>query len=195
MFSPDEARWFSEEVRLHEPILRGYLQKRFPSLPDHDDIVQEAYTRLLKAEDKNHLISAKAFLFTVARNVAIDLLRRRQKAEHEPISDFAALPLLEEAPGVEEALEREQRRENLIEAIASLPDRCREVLMLRHLDGLSYKEIAARLGISPNTVKVHMAKGMRDLIAYFRVRGLLDRDDGLVSGPSRVATAAERIAP
>ncbi len=174
MFPSDQARWFAEEVKLHEPILRGYLQKRFPSLPDHDDIVQEAYSRLLRAEGKGHLTSAKAFLFTVARNVAIDLLRRRHKAEHEPISDIESMPVLEEAPSVEEALEREQRRKNLIEAIASLPDRCREVLMLRHLDGLPYKEIAVRLEISPNTVKVHMAKGMRDLIAYFRARGLLE---------------------
>src|SRR3954464_7138882 len=158
MFPPDQARWFAE-VKLHEPILRGYLRKRFPSLPDHDDIVQEAYSRLLRAEDQGRLTSAKAFLFTVARNVAIDLLRRRPKVEHEPISDLHALPVLEEAPSAEESFERQQRRENLIEAIASLPDRCREVLMLRHLDGLPYKEIAVRLGISPNTVKVHVVKG------------------------------------
>ena len=174
MFPPDQTRWFTEEVKLHEPILRGYLQKRFPSLPDHDDIVQETYARLLKAQGKDHLTSTKAFLFTVARNVAIDLLRRRHKAEHEPISDLTAMPVLEETPSAEEALERQQRHEILIEAIASLPDRCREVLMLRHLDGLPYKEIAVRLGISPNTVKVHMVKGVRDCVAFFRSQGLLD---------------------
>lgn len=174
MFPPDQARWFTEEVKLHEPILRGYLQKRFPSLPDHDDIVQEAYTRLLRAEDKGRLTYTKAFLFTVARNVAIDLLRRRPKAEHEPISDITAMPVLEEAPSAEDAIERQQRHEILIEAISSLPDRCREVLMLRHHDGLSYKEIAVRLGISANTVKVHMVKGMRDCAAFFRARGLLE---------------------
>lgn len=173
MFPPDQARWFTEEVKLHEPILRGYLRKRFPSLPDHDDIVQEAYTRLLRAEDKGRLTYTKAFLFTVARNVAIDLLRRRPKAEHEPISDITAMPVLEEAPTAEEAIERQQRHEILIEAIASLPDRCREVIMLRHHDGLTYKEIALRLGISANTVKVHMVKGMRDCAALFRSRGLL----------------------
>lgn len=174
MFPPDQASWFTEEVKLHEPVLRGYLQKRFPSLPDHDDIVQEAYTRLLKAEGNGRLTSAKAFLFAVARNVAVDLLRRRQKAAHEPISDVIAMPILEETPSVEDAAEIRLRYENLGAAMASLPDRCREVLMLRYLEGLTYKEIAVRLGISPNTVKVHMAKAMRDLIAHFRARGLLD---------------------
>lgn len=191
MFPPDQARWFTEEVRLHEPILRGYLQKRFPSLPDHDDIVQEAYTRLLKAEGHGRLTSAKAFLFTVARNVAVDLLRRRQKAEHEPISDVTEMPILEEAPSLEEAVEIRQRQEHLREALASLPDRCREVLMLRHLDGLPYKEIASQLGISPNTVKVHMAKGMRDLIAHFRVRGRLDHGFTAPCDLARASSSSE----
>ena len=195
MFPPDQARWFAEEVKLHEPILRGYLQKRFPSLPDHDDIVQETYSRLLRTRDKGRLTSTKAFLFTVARNVAIDLLRRRPKVEHEPISDLHALPVLEEAPSAEESLERQQRRENLIEAIASLPDRCREVLMLRHLDGLPYKEIAVRLGISPNTVKVHMAKGVRDLISYFRTRGFLEGEFSSPSESTPAADSSEAIAP
>ncbi len=45
--------------------------------------------------------------------------------------------------------------------------------MLRYLDDLSYKEIAAQLGISPETVKVHMAKGMRRCAAFFAERGLI----------------------
>lgn len=188
MYPTEQSRWFVEEVKPYEPILRGYLQKRFPSLPDHDDIVQEAYIRLLRAEGNGKLTCAKAFLFTVARNVAIDLLRRRQATTHEPMSDLAEMPVLDEAAGVAESLERQQRHEVLIEAIASLPDRCREVLMLRHLDGLAYKEIATRLGISPNTVKVHMVKGVRDCTAFFRAHGLLDP-----TSPSAPDTAVEPL--
>ena len=47
-------------------------------------------------------------------------------------------------------------------------------MMLRHIDGLSYKEIADRLGISANTVRVHMVKGLKECTAYFRQQGLLD---------------------
>jgi len=167
MFSTEQSRWFVEEVKPHERILRGYLQKRFPSLSDHDDIVQEAYIRLLRAESNGRLTCAKAFLFTVARNVAIDLLRRRQAAGHDRMSDVAETRVLDEATSVAESLERQQRQEVLIEAIASLPDRCREVLMLRHLDGLSYKEIATRLGISPNTVKSAHGEGRSRLHRFF----------------------------
>src|SRR5688572_3993642 len=67
-----ESKWFSEDVKPYEPALRAYLLKRFPSLPDHDDVVQETYTRVLRAREKERLTYAKAFLFTAARNVAID---------------------------------------------------------------------------------------------------------------------------
>jgi len=48
------------------------------------------------------------------------------------------------------------------------------VMMLRHIDGLAYKEIAERLGISPNTVKVHLVKGVRDCTAFFSKHGLFE---------------------
>lgn len=172
--TPEQAQWFAEQVKPHEPLLRGYLQKRFPSLPDHDDVVQEAYARLLRADENQHLASVKGFLFTVARNVAIDMLRRQKTVVHEPITELSEVSLLQKAPELAESLERQHRHAVLVDAIAALPERCREVVMLRHLEGLSYKEIAERLGISPNTVKLHIVKGMKDCTAFFRSTGLLE---------------------
>ena len=173
MSTLEQARWFSEQVQPHEPALRAYLSKRFPALPDHDDLVQETYVRTLRAHEGGRVPCARAFLVTTARNAAIDLFRRRRGHAHEELSEFIALPLLDEAPGLAEAAEREQRLEVLLEAILALPERCRQVMMLRHLDGLAYKEIAERLGISPETVKVHMIKGVKDCTRFFRQRGLL----------------------
>ena len=51
----EQARWFSERVHPHEPALRAYLSRRFPSLPDHDDLVQETYARLMRIEDPGQL--------------------------------------------------------------------------------------------------------------------------------------------
>ncbi len=184
MSSSDQARWFSEQVQPHEPALRAYLSKRFPALPDHDDLVQETYVRTLRAHAGGRVPCARAFLFTTARNAAIDLFRRRRGHTHEEISEFDALPLLDEAPGVAEATEREQRLDVLLEAILALPERCRQVMMLRHLDGLAYKEISERLGISPETVKVHMIKGVKDCTRFFRQRGLLENADT----PVRIAS-------
>jgi RNA polymerase sigma-70 factor (ECF subfamily) len=177
MSSAEQARWFSEHVQPHEPALRAYLSRRFPSLPDHDDLVQETYVRVLRVEDPSRLAHPKAFLFTTARNAAIDLFRRRHVYPHESLSDnegLIELPLLDTPPTVAETMERRQRREALTEALRSLPERCREVMLLRYLDGCSGKEISERLNISLGTVKGHLLKGVRDCARYFEARGLVD---------------------
>lgn len=133
--------------------MRAYLQKRFPILSDHDDLVQEAYTRMLNARRSGRKLSVKSFLFTITRNLAIDMFRRRKKAlYHEPLDESVDVVSLEENTDVSVTAEREHRQAVLIDAIATLPERCREVMMLRHLDGLHYREIGERLGIAPNTV-------------------------------------------
>jgi len=177
MSTAEKARWFSEHVHPHEPALRAYLSKRFPALPDHDDLVQETYARLLRVDDPGRLAHPKAFLFTTARNAAIDLFRRRHVHPHESLAEHEGLielPLLDRPPTAVETLERRQRREALTEALRALPERCREVMLLRYLDGCSGKEIAGRLGISLGTVKGHLLKGVRDCARYFEARGLVD---------------------
>src|SRR5687768_10772528 len=116
-----ESDWFSADVKCHEPALRAYLGKRFPSLPDHDDIVQETYTRLLRARESGRPLFARAFLFTAARNVAIDMFRRRRVVLQEPLSETRELPVLEETPGVADALDQRERHELLLEAVGTLP--------------------------------------------------------------------------
>ena len=169
----EQARWFSEEVYPHEPALRSYLQARFPTLSDLDDVIQESYTRLLKAQAAGGVRYPKALLFTTARNAALDLFRRRRRTPLHTVAEGAVLTLLDEQPGLAEQGEQAYRLEVLADAVRALPDRCRQVIMLRYLDGLAYKEIAAQLNISPETVKVHMAKGMRRCAEFFVERGLL----------------------
>ncbi len=170
----EQARWFAEEVQPHEPALRAYLHARFPTLGDYDDIVQESYVRLLRAQAAGQVRYARALLFTTARNAAIDFFRRRRVLPMETVTDCKELSVLEEQPGVAERVDQQHELDVLTDAVRALPDRCRQVIMLRYLDGLAYKEIAAQLGISPETVKVHMAKGMRRCAEFFAQRGLLE---------------------
>jgi RNA polymerase sigma-70 factor (ECF subfamily) len=83
-----QARWFVEEVQPHESSLRAYLRAVFPSLPDLDDLVQETYLRLIRAQESGRVNYAKAFLFTTARNTAIDFFRRRKIVSFEAVGDF-----------------------------------------------------------------------------------------------------------
>ncbi|HRE82682.1 MAG TPA: sigma factor, partial [Opitutaceae bacterium] len=72
----EHARWFIEEVQPHEPRLRAYLRRNFPQLHDVDDVVQESYLKICRARIEGRLNSARGFLFTTARNLALDVFRR-----------------------------------------------------------------------------------------------------------------------
>jgi len=75
----ESGRWFAEEVQPHETSLRRFLRGVFPSLPDIADLVQESSVRLIRARETGPGVGyAKAFLFTTARNAALDLFRRRR---------------------------------------------------------------------------------------------------------------------
>lgn len=168
----ETSRWFAEEIQPHESSLRSYLRRVFPLLPDIDDLVQESYARLIRAREAGRVSYAKAFLFTTARNAALDFFRRRQVVRIEGVADLGGLSVMEDRPGVADAVARQQELALLAEAVQTLPERCRQVMTLRLLYALSHKEIAAELGISDQTVKAQLAKGMRRCAEYLAARGL-----------------------
>lgn len=166
------SKWFTEEVHPHGAQLRSYLRGAFPSVHDVDDVVQESYLRIWRARAAQPIGSVKSFLFQIARHLAIDLVRRRQVSPIEPVGDLARLPVIEERADVIESVSAHDKVRLLVEALATLPPRCREVVMLRKLKGLSQKEAAARLQIAEKTVDEHLARGVKRLEDYFRRRGI-----------------------
>jgi RNA polymerase sigma-70 factor (ECF subfamily) len=166
--SPEDSRWFTLAVQSHEAELRGYLRRQFPALDDFDDLVQEAFGRLWRSHLLGPVANPRAFLFAVARNLAFDRHRARSGFVLKPITETDAENVFDEEPSAAEHASRTQEREILRAAIRSLPDRCREVVLLRYMDSLTYKEIAQRLNISPETVKIHLAKGLRRCVAHFQ---------------------------
>lgn len=89
------------------------------------------------------------------------------------VADLAVLSVIEDKPDASEAVNKQQELELLSAAVRSLPERCRQVLTLRLLYGLSHKEIAAEMGIAELTVKAQLAKGMRRCADYFAERGVI----------------------
>jgi RNA polymerase sigma-70 factor (ECF subfamily) len=168
----ETARWFAEQVQPHESSLRSYLRRVFPGLPDVDDLVQESYARLIRARAAGKVSYAKAFLFTTARNAALDFFRRRQVVRIDGVADLAELSVIEDKPDAAEAVSKQQELALLAEAVKTLPERCRQVVTLRLLYAMSHKEIAAELHISDQTVKAQLAKGMRRCAEFLAARGL-----------------------
>ena len=166
--SPEDSRWFTLAVQSHEAELRGYLRRQFPALDDVDDLVQETFGRLWRSHLLGPVANPRAYLFAVARNLAFDRHRARAGFVLKPITETDAENVFDEEPSAAEHACRTQEREILLTALRALPDRCREVVLLRYMDGLTYKEIAQRLNISPETVKIHLAKGLRRCVAHFQ---------------------------
>ncbi len=148
-------------------MLRAWLRSRFPRC-DSDDILQEAYLRVLQAHDKGAMQSPKAFLFAVARNLALDQVRRRQVAGETDLVRIEDLDVLDETADVSESVARNQELEFLTAAIQSLPDRCRRIFTLRKVYGLSQSDIARQLGLSEFTVSAQLTIGLHKCTEYMR---------------------------
>jgi RNA polymerase sigma factor (sigma-70 family) len=168
----DQSRWFAEEVLPHEQPLRSYLRQSLPSLADVDDLVQDCFARIMRARNTGSVRSPKPLLFAIARNAVRDFITRKTRAVLIPITETEGLAVLEEGSDVVEQVCRKQELALLTEAIHSLPERCREVLLLRKIKGLSQKEIAELLGIAEHTVEALAAKGTRRCADFLRARGV-----------------------
>lgn len=148
--------------------LRRYVRRLVDSPATADEIVQEAFLRTF--EHGEHVNTPRAFLFSIARNLATDSRRRRQAAKTYSIGDIDGSGLLSpEASPEDQALVEEQSR-LLKEAIEHLPLRCRSAFALKVFHECSYKEISVRMGLSPKTVENHVARALRETHAYLRRR-------------------------
>jgi RNA polymerase sigma-70 factor (ECF subfamily) len=162
-----ETAWFSEKLRPHEPALRGYLRSRFPSL-DADDVLQESYLKLLRAGARTPIACTRAYLFAIARNTALTLFRRARLFSPTPINELPNSLVLEDAADAAAITQRHQQLDLVAAAIAGLPGRCRAIVTLAVVDGLTHNEIAARLGLAPATVRVQVARGVRRIAEHLR---------------------------
>lgn len=168
-------KWFADEVQPHEPALRLWLQSRFPWLHEADEVARDAVLRLWKrgtTSGSKGIASPKALLFTIARNAACDLGRRRGVVEINSVAEIDCLSVVDESTDVAETVSTRQELEFLADALRGLPDGCRQVLTLCKIHGYTPKEVAAKLGISEYTVRAQTAKGMRRCAQYLRHRGV-----------------------
>lgn len=150
-------------------ILYGMVRNR----EDATDLTQEAFVKAYQNLSRFRTESSfYTWLYRIAMNVAIDHLRRQKKRAHEAFEDGVAT---EETGGVVSdgshrdgpgrTLERKQLHARLLAALEQLPEDQRQAVVLREVDGLSYKEIAEVMGIPEGTVMSRLYYARRKLQA------------------------------
>jgi RNA polymerase sigma-70 factor (ECF subfamily) len=158
--------WFIREILVHEQALERYLRRCWSHRDDVHDLRQDIYVRVYEAAGKALPTAPKSFLFTIARNLMTDRLRRAKVVPIFTVGDFDGLNVLVE----DDSLERVSGRQALARLAAAfdrLPDRCREAVWLRRVEDLPQKAVAQRMGVSEKTVEKHLAKGMRLMANWY----------------------------
>jgi RNA polymerase sigma-70 factor (ECF subfamily) len=163
----ERARWLARAVLPHEPALRAWLGHRRVVDLDIDDIVQETYATLVSLESIDAIRDARSYTFQVAFSILAMHVRHARVVPMHSTADIEQLAIEAPEPSPERQVEDRDELRHLAEALASLPDKCRQVFLLRRVEGLSQREAAARLGLSEKTLEKHMARGIRHLMDVF----------------------------
>jgi RNA polymerase sigma factor (sigma-70 family) len=146
---------------LYQSALRAYLNKRMRSRLDAEELAQEVYLRLLRVPDLKAVRNPEAYLFTIAGNLLKEhgskQLRRGLAVQPD---DPAVEAQLSELRCPAEELDRQRRVLRLATVLQELSPKCRAVVALHFWQGLSYEEVAARLGCSPHNVKKYVCQAL-----------------------------------
>lgn len=156
--------------------LTRYVATFFVSREDIEDTVQEIYLQALTSERKTEIRAPAAYLFRVARNVALNKKLRQRKIFFENIGQFDDSIGADDAPSLFDHVYGKQKLRALSEAIDALPPQCRKVFLMQRMDGLSYKEIASRLGISARTVEKHLEKALSRCAEHLLTHGFAESE-------------------
>lgn len=141
--------------------LRRLLRSRGRSIDDTEDLIQEAFLRLQAycRDGKAQVERTEAFLVRTALNLSIDE-HRRSRVSPFHAAGLAGIEVIDPRPTPDEVFAAQDRLRHMHKGLASLSPRQREVFLLNRVDGLSFVQIAAKLGVSLSMVEKHAAKAI-----------------------------------
>lgn len=151
----------------HREALKRFVSKKLRQSNETEDVVQETFIRLMQREQQkgstiSSMVAPEAYIYRVAANLTTDRLRQQYSRVDEGYRE----ELTDDIMGGFEPLRHlaaNERIEQLRDAVASLPPKCRQVFMLHKYRQLSYREVAEHLDISVSMVEKHMMKALTRL--------------------------------
>ncbi len=152
--------WFDREVLPLEALLMQYLEHNWRNRSDLADLRQDVYVRVYQAALVNIPEKPRHFLLATARNLLTDRVRHEQVIPIEFAADLETLGVAVDAPSPERVVMARDELRRLQAALDRLSPRCRDVVVLARIEGLTRGEIAARMGITEVTVSSYLTQGI-----------------------------------
>jgi RNA polymerase sigma-70 factor (ECF subfamily) len=142
--------------------LRAYVRRMLRNPATAEDVVQQAFVNLL-GRPRHGEAPSSAYVMQAVRNLALNHLRDTRRRAQVEIASEHVEEIADLAPSPEMAAVHRSELMRLLTALAALPPRRREAFVLSRIEGLSYDEVAARMGVSRNTVITHIVAAMAEL--------------------------------
>lgn len=140
--------------------LRYFISGYVINPQDVDDVCQETFLRTYKSSIENEVKKPKSFMFRVAKNLIFSDLRRASTQLNEYVEDIDIVDSTIELDNLENNALAQEKLGVMCEAIAGLPNKCRQAVVMRKVYGLATKDIAKRMNISTITVSNYITRGM-----------------------------------
>jgi RNA polymerase sigma-70 factor (ECF subfamily) len=165
----DKRDRFEAQVLPHLDAAYRFARWLGPAGADADDVVQEAFLRAFRAFDSLRGTDVKGWLLTIVRNCHATAARQQQRAP-APLPEEEGAPLatlMGAAPDPQSATLAHEAERTLAHLIAALPEQHREVLLLREMEELSYREIAQVTQLPIGTVMSRLARARSALKSQY----------------------------
>lgn len=158
---------FAALVRRHQDRVFGFILRMLDARDEAMELTQDVFVKAWQAlPGWRPEARFSTWLLQIARNAALDQLRRRRLIQFAPLDD--GMDVADTAPGPEARYASRQRQALLEHALQQIAAEHREILLLREVEDLSYGELAAVLGIAEGTVKSRLARARAALLEHFR---------------------------
>ena len=158
---------FAALVRRHQDRVFGFILRMLDARDEAMELTQDVFVKAWQAlPGWRPEARFSTWLLQIARNAALDQLRRRRVVQFAPLDD--GMDVADTAPGPEARYASRQRQALLENALQQIAAEHREILLLREVEDLSYGELAAVLGIAEGTVKSRLARARAALLQHFR---------------------------
>lgn len=158
MTKAERQKKMEQALDLWQASLTRYVFRITRNVESAQDVVQDVFLKLWQVDDRVFQTDLKPWLFTVCRNKAIDLLRRKKPASGFELDEFASADF-----GPEIHLVGKQTSEQVYVALAKLSPRQQELLRLRCEEGFSYQEMATITGLTANNIAVQVHGALKKI--------------------------------